>query len=522
MSVNVHPRTPVLVGVGQYAERIQDRSYRALSAVDLAAAAARAALEDCGAQLSAVSKRIDTVAGVRQFEISTPGAEAPLGRSSNYPRSVARRLGADPATAILEVTGGQSPQHLVNEMASAIHAGDRDVVLLVGSEAISTVRHLMDADIRPDFSETVDGQLDDRGFGLEGMGGAEYRAHGLVDAPSQYGLLENARRARLGLTRQQYRRDMAELFAPFTAVAAANPYAASPVERSVDELATISPANRMIADPYPRLVVSRDQVNQGAAVLMMSAEAASEIGVPVHRWVFLHGHADLRERNLLDRGELGQAPSAVAAVREALAVAAIGIDTISKFDLYSCFPIAVFNVCDGLGLAPNDPRGLTQTGGLPYFGGAGNNYSMHAIAEIARGLRDEPGHFGLVGANGGILSKYSVGVYSTTPRDWQSDRSSDRQDELLAQPATRVTQRPAGHGRIETYTVRHTPAGARGIIVGRLDADGTRFLANPADEDTDLMSLLLEGEPIGTPISVQHSESRNIAMLVSVDRVTGP
>ena len=29
------------------------------------------------------------------------------------------------------------------------------------------------------------------------------------------------------------------------------------------------------------------------------------------------------------------------------------------------------NICDGLGIAVDDPRGLTLTGGLPYFGGPG-------------------------------------------------------------------------------------------------------------------------------------------------------
>ena len=62
--------------------------------------------------------------------------------------------------------------------------------------------------------------------------------HGLTGAPVQYGLLENARRARLGLSVADYRRKMAELFAPFSKVAAKNPFSSSPVERSVDEIVT--------------------------------------------------------------------------------------------------------------------------------------------------------------------------------------------------------------------------------------------------------------------------------------------
>jgi acetyl-CoA C-acetyltransferase len=73
---------------------------------------------------------------------------------------------------------------------------------------------------------------------------------------------------------------MGELFAPFTTVAAKNPFSSSPVERTVDELTTVTEGNRMICDPYPRLLLARDQVNEGAAVLLMSVEAARRLGVP--------------------------------------------------------------------------------------------------------------------------------------------------------------------------------------------------------------------------------------------------
>ncbi len=62
-------------------------------------------------------------------------------------------------------------------------------------------------------------------------------------------------------------------------------------------------------------------------------------------------------------------------------MAGIGVDDIATFDLYSCFPFPVFAICEALGLTGDDPRGLTLTGGLPYFGGPGNSYSLHGIAE---------------------------------------------------------------------------------------------------------------------------------------------
>ncbi len=496
--------TPVIIGVGQVIDRFGEEGYEALSSVDLAARAAARALEDTGAASDVVAAAIDTVAGIRQFEISVPGARAPLGKSDNYPRSVAQRIAATPRRAILEVGGGQGPQHLVTELAAEIAAGRSRVALAFGSEAISTARGLAAAPDKPDFTEHAEGDLEDRGYGLAGLVSMEGTQHGLSDAPSQYALFENARRARLGASRADYAAQMGALFAPFTRVAAANPYSAAPVERTAEELVTPTEANRPIADPYPRYVVARDQVNQGAAVLLASVDAARALGVPESAWVYLHGHADLRERVLMDRQDLSGSPAAREAIALTLDMAGLTPDRIATWDFYSCFPIAVFNAAiDGLGLAVDDPRGLTVTGGLPFFGGAGNNYSMHAIAETVQRARRAPGTFGFVGANGGALSKYSAAVYSTTPRAWQADRSRPAQEKIDAVPAVPQVTRASGPATIETFTVTHARDGAKtGIVIGRLDATGERFVARGWEGDTALIDLLESEQPIGAPVWV--------------------
>jgi acetyl-CoA C-acetyltransferase len=505
--VDLH--TPVLVGVGQACDRVDDDSYQALSAVDLAAQAARNAIADTGADISEVTASIDTVGGIRQFDISVPGAPSPLGRSDNYPRSVADRLGAEPVTAILEVSGGQSPQHLLTELARKVARGDLQVALLFGSEVISTVRKFAKATERPDFSERRGGQLDDRGFGLKGMISRYAAAQGLTDAPSQYALFENARRARLGLSRQAYAESMGELFAPFTRVAAKNPLAAATDEWSARQLIDVTERNRMIADPYPRFLVARDQVNQAAAVMVMSVGEATRLGVPAEKWVFLHGHADLREVEVLRRPDLSTSPASIRAVEHALSVAGVAMDDISFIDLYSCFPIAVSNICDGLGISPTDPRGLTLTGGLPYFGGPGNNYSMHAIAECVERLRITPSAYALIGANGGTLSKYSVGVYSTRPTSWREDRSDAVQTELDTPPEVDYAVRADGWATVETYTVKGNAEVPLGIVVGRLP-DGARFIASTAEGDAETVAFLRAGEPIGEPIYVRSLGPGNV------------
>ena len=505
------PSTPVVIGVGQVSERLGEPGYQRRSPVDLAAGAARAALADAGLKDRAA---IDTVAGVRQFEISSAFARAPLGRSDNYPRSVAERIGATPRRAILEVTGGQAPQRLVSELAATIARGESQAALIFGAEAISTIQHYAAEHYateqkRPDFSEHAEGSLEDRGYGLGGLTSRHNAAHGLTDAPTQYALAENARRARLKLSREAYAAAMGELFAPFTRVAAANPHAAAPVERSAAELVTPSEANRPISDPYTRYLVAREKVNQGAAVLLMSLGEARRLGIEPDRFVFLAGHADVRERELLDRADLSASPAAVLAARHALEVAGIDKEDLATIDLYSCFPIPVFNICDGLGLAPDDPRGLTVTGGLPFFGGAGNNYSMHAIAETVKRARAHPGSYGFVGANGGIMGKYSAGVYTTSQVSWRPDASAELQAEIDGWTAPEQVMYPDGRAVIETYTIKHRKDGTTtGVVVGRLEADRRRFVAR-SDGDAGLLELLRSPEPVGERVRVRSLDSVN-------------
>ena len=217
--------------------------------------------------------------------------------------------------------------------------------------------------------------------------------------------------------------------------------------------------------------------------------------MPEDKWVYVHGHSDMIEQAMLARADLGASPASVLAAREALRVAGIGVDDVATFDLYSCFPFPVFVICEALDIDGDDPRGLTLTGGLPYFGGPGNSYSLHGIAETVAQMRDKPGQFGLVGANGGIMSKYSVGIYSTTPVDWRPDRSAQLNEEIAALPKVEVTKTPDGTATIETYSVRYDWPIRTGIIVGRLDADGPRFMATTDDED--LVALMSRRRPIG-------------------------
>jgi acetyl-CoA C-acetyltransferase len=238
---------------------------------------------------------------------------------------------------------------------------------------------------------------------------------------------------------------------------------------------------------------------------------AAAAGVPREKWVFLHGYADLRELNLLDRPDLSSGPASVRAAVTALERACATPEDIGTFDLYSCFAIPVFNICDGIGLSHTDPRGLTLTGGLPFFGGAGNNYSMHGISETVARVRELPGTRGFVGANGGSMSKYSVGIYSVEPRAFEVHNEAAAQDVINSGPRAVNTKYASGQASVETYTVTTNQNRAWvGIVVGRL-ANGTRTLAVTDPGDTDVLQFLTSEEPFGCVFAVDTDGRHNTA-----------
>jgi acetyl-CoA C-acetyltransferase len=497
--------------VGQYSERVGEPGYAALSYMDLAGRALGLAIGDSGASGS-VAGAIDTLAAIRAFEMSRPDRVPPFGAANNVPRAIAKRVGANPQRAILTTTGGQTNQQLVGEFAAAIAAGESQCAVIVGSEAISTVLALTAKGERPDWSEDIPGDFEDQGFGVEELLEPALFAHGATGAIPLYALAENARRAKLGQGLDDYRREIGKLFAPFTRVAAANPHSAAPVERSAEELATVTERNRIVAEPYPRTTVARDQVNQAAAIIVASAGMARALGVPQDKWVHIHAVTAATELKLSERPDLAANPASIASVEAALARAGKGMGDIRYIDFYSCFAIPVFNQCDHFGLSVDDPRGLTLTGGLPFFGGAGNNYSAHAIAEAVSRVRGDRGSFALVGANGGWMSKYATGIYSTAPADWSAN---DRFAKLpKASDAVPVAHGPVEAATVETYTINRSPKGDAAIVIGR-NAAGERVVGNADLGDPATAAAFESGEPFGMRLAVERDErGRNIGRVV--------
>jgi acetyl-CoA C-acetyltransferase len=475
-------RAPILIGAGQLTQR-DVAPERALEPVAMMAAAARSAADDAGggARLLAAA---DRVAVVNVFSY-------PYG---NAPRLLAELIGAHPSEELTTTIGGNTPQSLVNLMARRIAAGEVGVALLAGAEAVRTVGRARKTRVSlgwggGDGSPTVLGDARD--------GTSEHElAHGLVLPTAIYPLFENALRARRGWTIAEHRRRLGALYARFAAVAATNPHAWFREPRTAEEITEVGPDNRMIAFPYPKRMNAIMEVDQAAAVLMTSVGRARALGIEPSRWVYLRGGGDVHDKWLVsERVDYASSPAIRAAGRAALAAADVGIADVDAFDLYSCFPSAVQIGRDMLGVPEDDPRPLTVTGGLAYFGGPGNDYSMHAIASMCDRLRAARGSVGLVSALGWYLTKHAIGVYATTApeRPWTPVDVAALQRAIDAEPSPALVESPNGDAVIETYTVLYDREGApvRGVVIGRLD-DGRRFLANTPSDPTLLENLTRE------------------------------
>jgi acetyl-CoA C-acetyltransferase len=493
----VDDRTPVLIGAGQITQRERDPA-TALSPLDLTAAAARAAADDAGGGARLIES-LDTVVAIRSFSDTSWRFTSPFGGSKNPPKSVADRIGAGAAKRLVYTwPGGNMPQWCVNRLCEMITRGEVGAALIAGGESLATQKAAQRAKLDLDWQEDPGGTFEHWGVETRGWNDIEDR-HRMAGAIFAYPLFENAIRGHRGKTIPEHLVDMGRLFARLAAVAAANPLADRRKGFSADEISTVSAANPYIGFPYTKLMNSNAFIDQAAALILTSAGKAREFGITQDKWVYLHGCADAYDHwYISDRINHFTSPAMRTVAVETLEMADCSLEDIGAFDLYSCFPSAVEIGSKELGLAEDDPRGLTVTGGLPYFGGPGNNYVTHSIAEMMARVRAKPGMKGMVTANGNYVTKQSGGIYSTEP----PARALAPKDPVTYQAVINATKGPtvveqaSGPATVETYTVMHDRSGpAYAILFGR-DAEDRRFIANTPD-DQALLADMTERDYLG-------------------------
>jgi acetyl-CoA C-acetyltransferase len=484
--VTLDPRTPVLVGAGQYLHHA-DGDDDALDPVALMERAVVSASADAGL---AGPPSVDSIRVVSLFSW----------RYGNPAWVLADRLGLSPRELAYTSAGGNTPQTLVNKTALDLAAGRLDAAILAGGEAWRTRMRARRTGATLDWPKAPDEQEPVMiGADLD-MSHPTETERGVYLPVQIYPMFETAIRAAAGRSPDDHLVAISELWAAFSEVAAKNPYAWSRDVKSAEEIRTVAPDNRLVGLPYRKYMNSNNDVDMAAALIMCTVETARRLGIAEDRWVFPHSGADCHEHPYVsNRDTFARTPAVEIGGRRALELAGLGIDDVALIDLYSCFPSAVQLGAASLGLVPTDDRPLTRTGGLCFAGGPWNNYVMHAIATVVGELRERRSDSAFVWANGGYVTKHAFGVYATTPPD-EGFRHAEPQAAIDALPARALadTGDAAGPATIETYTVMHGRDGApEQAIATCLLADGRR--AWGLSSDADVMGALTQGEWVGRP-----------------------
>jgi acetyl-CoA C-acetyltransferase len=479
--------TPVLVGIAQLEQRIED-PLSGKEPLTLMQEALRAAAADAGSSAllnQATSVRV--IRGVWPYK--------------NPAKVLADEFDIPNAETCLTPFGGNFVQTTVNQSALDIQDGKHDIVLITGGECGNTQAKVRRAGLnaREDLHwQEAPGQPD-RMIGTEQPMAHDVEIELGIRQPIQvYPMFENALRYQAGETIDAHQKKVSELWAGFSAVASRNPHAWIREARTAEEIRTISPSNRPVSFPYPKLMNSNSNVDQAAALILCSEDKARALGIAEEKWIYPWAGTDAHDHYFVsNRDNLHSSPAIRLAGRKVLELADVTPDALAHVDVYSCFPSAVQVAAMEIGLDMTRP--LTVTGGLTFAGGPLNNYVMHSIATMAELLRRERGGKGLITANGGYLTKHAFCVYSSEPPP-QGFRHADLQADVDATPSRDVAINLASEATIESYTVMY---GADGPAVAHLSAllpDGRRTWAHCRDQE--VMSAMTREEFCGRSVNL--------------------
>jgi len=487
------PRTPVIVGVAQHTQRPENPA-DALEAVALMELVITNAIN--GSRGTSLSSKFDYI-GVIQ------GAW----RYSDPARLLAEKLGSPQARTGLSSNGGNSPQSYINALCSRIGAGQMDAAVVVGAETIWSRRRQRRSGLNISVTNQAPTEPDER-FGSDVAMINDFEQSRGIEAPVHfYPLFESALRAARGETLDEHRDRVANLWERFNQVAVKNQYSWVRSPMSAGEIRNPSPTNRMVGFPYTKAMNSNWDLDQAAAVVVCSVQAAQAAGIDRDQWIFPWAGTEAHDTPAVsNRRDLHSSPAIGIAGKRLFELTGLGPDDLDHVDLYSCFPSAVQVAAAELGLG--EDRQLTQTGGLTFAGGPLNNYVTHSIAAMTETLRADGSATGLVTANGGFLTKHALGIYSTEPPPvmFQSQSVQQEVDQI---PSTELDHTYSGTTTIEAYTVMHNSDGPEKGLCALRTPNGARTWG-AVTSDSDIADML-KAEAIGTTAELAPSGDLTLA-----------
>ncbi len=487
---NLDQRSPVIVGVGQYKQKLDDVT-SALEQYRLMEEAVRIAADDAGSPslLTSIDHML-VIGGMWRYP--DPG------------RLIVEAFGSSQATTFLTAMGGNMPQACVSEVSELILANQIDVGVITGGEAVYSKNKLKKLGL--ELSRTGERLDPATPFGENVPMSSEHERERGFYMPTQiYALFESAIRASLGESHEDHRNRIATLWEGFNKVAVENPYAWVRSPMTAEDIKTASPSNRMVGYPYTKSMNANSFVDYGGAIIVCSVEKAQALGISRDKWVFPLAATDGHASYLFsERENFYESPAIRIAGKRCLELAGVTVDEIGAMDLYSCFPSCVQLIMTELGIFSD--RTVTTTGGLPFFGGPMNSYVVHAIASTVDAIR-ETGEIGYVHANGGYATKQACGIYRSSPPK-EPFKRENVQKAIDEHPLREVDQSPEGETTIEAYTVMHGREGPERALISTLMDDGRRALAST--EDQSFMLALMEEEYVGRASNITSNGTVNV------------
>jgi acetyl-CoA C-acetyltransferase len=391
--------TPVLVGVAAVQQKIDDYQ-QALEPVALMEKALRDAAADAGCP--ELLSRAD--------EILVPKS---LWGYLDPARLLANALGAQSATTLL-AEFGVLQQSLVSRACQRIAAGEAQVVLVAGGEARYRSLCAGKAGAEADETVQVDIEPDITLYPEAEMWSQVESDSGLGMPVGYYAIMDSALRHQQGLTVEQHRDQMADLYAHLSEVAADNPDAWSDQAVTAEHIREHSAGNRMLAFPYTKLHNSQWNVDQAGGLILCSAALAEELGIARNKWVFPRATTESNFMSAVaSRKDLGASAGFRIAGQVAMDLAGVDFNEVRLRELYSCFPFAIRVQLEEFSMHPTN--GVSVTGGMTFGGGPLNNFVFQATVKMAQLLRQNPSEIGLVTTVSGLLTKQACALWSATP-----------------------------------------------------------------------------------------------------------
>lgn len=490
------PNTPIIIGVGFCQEKLDD-ALASAEPVQLMIRAIRDAARDAGSD--AILQQLESIS-VEQgmWDYRNPG------------KLIADAIGCPSAKSILADLGVLQMTPLFN-LFDAIESGEQHIGVVTGGEAkYRELRAKISGQAVSNTSQDENTPAPDVYHPTPDPFATEVEAAAGIFMPVElFAVIESAIRYSQGLTVEQHRDNIANLYSGFSEIASRNPHAWSQDIVPAEDIRNAAGKNAMLAFPYTKKHNSQWNVNQAVAIIVCSYGKAKELGLDKSRWIYPVAAAQSRHVVCLaQQKQLHSHPGTVMAGERVYELAGISHKDVTAADLYSCFPSAVQSFAHDLKLDGVCPWSVT--GSMAFAGGPYNHGALDGVArmvEVLRSAEDKTGtaRFGLTSNLSGIFGKQAVALFSNQPNKNGYCFEDITEAVAAVDKPLPVTGEYTGSARIAGYTVVFNKEEPSHGFAYCDTPSGERTVVKSADKA--LLTQMTQEEFVGRTITIHADRS---------------